>query len=982
MRDTPFSKPRVILRGNTGDAQGYLGEAYNLLFKVREIVRESGAAVFGMSRSFADGAVVAAAVIGTEHIVSCSAGTSVSTETVIEPIITTGQVSRLIWLPEGFMITPRKNGTAPEGWGLPDTPDNFGTPDGPLRQVIINKCPNNNYPDRMFAAMAPTGGMKWTLAPAFFKAYEAEPTLETPDGPVPNTWRAGIKDPRINGEDGLEIPAEWALSTDELLALLDASHAPQVAPLLRLRVIEPTTEEWHCHRPQLVRYVDPDAPAVLNRVDIRDAVLKEVFDETNAARGDMPGLFPPLRGWYSGIAESVLFEMRESRVQAHDFDGYREGYRTFDERIGRFAHPLYAAGENLITYPQSAVPPGSTLAQAIVAAWMASPGHRANILTEWAYPDVPEEAGFMFLARGTGTVVASQGPPYTSPPVPIDGGVTGVMTTQIFYGTTDWILAGNSTWEGLAGRVSWRDPSGPHRNATNAALAVRDFVEIGAGRTPIFVNGYLVAPAQPTEGELIRGAALRYDGDGAVILVAGYVTIPSSMSIEPEVVIREWRLDDCFRGDAEPISTYFHALPVSTGAISKIIFSESGQRAVFSFYEREAMPNAYIRYNQSNFNTTSTLSNTNYGSSVTHVTFSDGTFGRGIKQSLTVTPVDIRTDGTRNFYKVQCAGTYEAFKDFDGETVITATITVDHKVEQEDPPDPAGDWVGQARLYAKAYGRINFPNGEQFVFCDTVCHDPANLDSYDHLTGFVTTIGNLDIRDPAGIVYVTQDLSVVFRPGSRLPALSQTLYFGDEPVGLIENVMPVEDDFTPPSFFMGFGNAEPTHGQWLCNPRPLRAWYPSGISGGVIRALWSPNAGTNAGLSSLQGYRGDVCKVAHLADLVPFSWSLATGLAPAGAQHTLATFQTGPCFYVANGPDILFNPGTGTRNYGIAEVFDVEHAEHDGETITAVKLGVVFGLEKHGRQGDEQYDYRSTLDLADITGVDDLKKNIMPIGVL
>ncbi len=73
MRDgLPFSKPRVRLHGDVGEAQTYLGEAYNLLFRVRQFCEASGAPVFSMSRALPDGAVVTAAIVGGEEIVSCT----------------------------------------------------------------------------------------------------------------------------------------------------------------------------------------------------------------------------------------------------------------------------------------------------------------------------------------------------------------------------------------------------------------------------------------------------------------------------------------------------------------------------------------------------------------------------------------------------------------------------------------------------------------------------------------------------------------------------------------------------------------------------------------------------------------------------------------------------------------------------------------------------------------------------------------------
>lgn len=74
----PFSKPKVRLFGDIGEAQAHLGEAYNLLFRVRQFCEASGVPVFSMQRSLPDGALVTAAVVGTEEIVAVTAGATAS----------------------------------------------------------------------------------------------------------------------------------------------------------------------------------------------------------------------------------------------------------------------------------------------------------------------------------------------------------------------------------------------------------------------------------------------------------------------------------------------------------------------------------------------------------------------------------------------------------------------------------------------------------------------------------------------------------------------------------------------------------------------------------------------------------------------------------------------------------------------------------------------------------------------------------------
>ena len=66
----PFSKPKVRLFGDPGEAQQYLGEAYNLLFQVRQFCEQSGVPVFSMRRQLPNGALVTAAIVGGEEIVA------------------------------------------------------------------------------------------------------------------------------------------------------------------------------------------------------------------------------------------------------------------------------------------------------------------------------------------------------------------------------------------------------------------------------------------------------------------------------------------------------------------------------------------------------------------------------------------------------------------------------------------------------------------------------------------------------------------------------------------------------------------------------------------------------------------------------------------------------------------------------------------------------------------------------------------------
>ena len=70
----PFSKPKVRLFGDIEEAQAHLGEAYNLLFRVRQFCEASGVPVFSMQRPVPGGGLITAAVVGAEEIVAVTAG--------------------------------------------------------------------------------------------------------------------------------------------------------------------------------------------------------------------------------------------------------------------------------------------------------------------------------------------------------------------------------------------------------------------------------------------------------------------------------------------------------------------------------------------------------------------------------------------------------------------------------------------------------------------------------------------------------------------------------------------------------------------------------------------------------------------------------------------------------------------------------------------------------------------------------------------
>lgn len=96
----PFSKPRVRLFGDTGQAQQYIGAGYNLLFRVERYMQAAGIPVFSTQESLPDGAVVRVMVAGNERIVECTPPQVVGEEGQEAPArVTDGDARGLIFYP-------------------------------------------------------------------------------------------------------------------------------------------------------------------------------------------------------------------------------------------------------------------------------------------------------------------------------------------------------------------------------------------------------------------------------------------------------------------------------------------------------------------------------------------------------------------------------------------------------------------------------------------------------------------------------------------------------------------------------------------------------------------------------------------------------------------------------------------------------------------------------------------------------------------
>lgn len=320
-----------------------------------------------------------------------------------------------VWVPRGFVLYPVSD-LVPQGWGTPVVQVTLGgagpydaenlapgldverwTPGGKLGEVLLTRAPDAGYPDA--------------------KRMEA-PLLFHP--------KAGLR------------PSE-PVST--------ASDAP-----------------WTAYRLEFTGFTadSPDATPAARGEMI--AWKRAHFEIVNAHRAsvDREPLLLPLRGVYDS-AQATAEVMAATSVNGHYYQGFALTYRSVADRLDKDGGAVIATmavsvtqsevddrnvplggggggGENLLASALSATtigtdPDGNTIdsfvpgpplsAQQAFDAWMASPGHQANIESAlW-------DAGGLTHSSAAALNVGTKGAAYA----------------EHFLARDAWIAAGNMTWQ-------------------------------------------------------------------------------------------------------------------------------------------------------------------------------------------------------------------------------------------------------------------------------------------------------------------------------------------------------------------------------------------------------------------------------------------------------------------------------------------------------------------------------------------------------
>lgn len=235
-------------------------------------------------------------------------------------------LSKLAWMPEGMVITPR-TAEAPKGWGLPPTEDGFGTPGGDFPYVVISRYRHSNTPEYLHSVYSDppemTGdtlsmNLNWPLL-----------HLETAEV---GSWQSG----RFLGQ----FLGRWI-------------------PLLK----EKKQPGWFAHRPSVRAWPFSMMPAIMEGVNERRAEF------------DRHPVSPPLNGWTADLAQAICLENVRAKLVEHESPSFRQGWRTLDERVYARAGQPEIAGENL--YASYGMAQGEVLGNETVLAWKNSAEHDA-----------------------------------------------------------------------------------------------------------------------------------------------------------------------------------------------------------------------------------------------------------------------------------------------------------------------------------------------------------------------------------------------------------------------------------------------------------------------------------------------------------------------------------------------------------------------------------------------------------------------------
>ncbi len=273
-------------------------------------------------------------------------------------------ISRLCWLPEGIVITPR---TAANqlGWGLPPTADGIGTVGGDFPFVVLNRYQNNNLPSYLHSVYS---GKQST-------GVNFQMNLAWPINYI--NLDLGEKTARF----GLHPP-------DDAGAFINGKFLPQFIARYVPLLTEARQANWYCHRPVIRPFPTQEA--------------QDIFDGINNVRlaNGLPVLSAPVDGWTTDLAQVVVFENVKAGEQAHESSQFSRGWQTIVQRFrGRDSQSVDSFGENLYGGASRA-----NIATETIKGWVNSPPHFEVMTRDYTDGRRPG-----YIAAGQGQLMAEVG---------------------------------------------------------------------------------------------------------------------------------------------------------------------------------------------------------------------------------------------------------------------------------------------------------------------------------------------------------------------------------------------------------------------------------------------------------------------------------------------------------------------------------------------------------------------------------------------
>lgn len=908
----PFTAPGRATSGN-GDSQSLDAEARRLMFQAKLLAGASGVPVLGMRREMGDGSVVTAQLAGPVERVTMRADRQEVPQE--EPI---GAISRLVWFPEGFVITPRSP-AAPLGYGMPNTSDGLGTPLGPLRQVIINRFKDNQYPDAVLRA---AGGKvsathrNYCAAPLFYMDWEARGEF--------------VIGARVDGRVKPQFRARWQRNYSEA-----------------------ETATWYCHRPTSAARAELD-------------VHKSIREETNliraaAGRGEV---HPPLRGYEGMLSELVLYLNKTAKVLGHDSRSFRDGHLSFEQdryatRAGLrgsvgILTPTSPAGENIFLTTATDVQSARFGAEA-VEWWRGSPAHYANMVRDWAADEMwPTLDSATRNNAGVG-IEKRQVPPYSLdsefqdlvPPV------VGSEASQIFMGMENFVLPSVPGQEGPEDeRVGIESVF--YTQGHGYFIPTLD-LHISSGMARVRFKGRAI-DVHDNLSELFTPLAARFHTASGrrMLRVAGLARQKAAEG--PQFIVLFQGLAHDFYATRQELGRF--RLPDNLGQVSYPKFSESGARMVISY--TEAVSEDQI-ITESHFGTyaadggvgdpvtTATTDAERVWGEVLHfVEWHGGTFAEVLQQSL-----DVTVGWGSTWMRRACRGSYRLFADYQGESIVYASVEVDSELFQDEPG--AGTTTGPATYYERTRLRstLVFPDGTRLPVTNT------DTDESFTVSGYFCHLLYLDILRPERTALMRYEMQGTgYDVGGLNPrTCSMSIVIQGQTVKSKENVLfPTGDEEAAGRASQGWTNTNIGVG--------FTSFLPMAVlrsADGTRRIRVNP-AGETA-----------VAAVTHKASLVGMC-AYSADVQMHGATFSQRHSQVGTS--VSHGVPMSLGS---QASVDFLAAFHRDEFVYAGKVSNTIRVGPDYGTAWYG---DDEFIRHSSLPLEQITGIPDLAQNILPIGVL